>query len=265
MALNRNESVCRSTARSTLRYSMSTLQPKDAISKSPSLEASSMLTEMENLAIDMHGQWLDVFTVCPIPAMVLSTAEQPHEVLLANMACTTTLARDASSLVGTETNEVFTLEIASRVAEATTTSLEFSVPPCQIQISRFPIACEMLLMPISDVCSSAKPQCYLALLLDEFTQGLCKAALAEVPTMESILTSSDAKSGRTGLYCMGDRGAAWENYSQSHALQITFDEASQRRRLGKSPAMRMPAPFDAPAWIKQFKKLLTVEVNKASL
>lgn len=224
----------------------------------PTQGPKCLLTELENLSMDMHSQWLDAFTACPIPSLVLSTTDEP-QILLVNSACVTALGPDSSTLGTHSLADLIGSEQSICCAKAAESGFEFIAPDCSVQVGRA-MKCSSLFIPISDVCTSGRPQCYLMLLLDSFTQPLCSGAVENVPSPGAVQGgASDPPVGwKKGLFSMGDQGGSSENYNQAVGIVSGYAEAAQRRLKGASLGMTMPPQFDVGAWIAHFEKLLTL-------
>lgn len=217
-----------------------------------------LLSEIGNLSMDMHTQWLDVFTVSPIPSLVLSMAIG-SQVLLANTACVTILGRESSILCSRSLEDVIGAEHSTSCTSACSSGLAFLGPQCTVQVGNT-MHCTPLFIPISDVCTPGTPQCYLVLLLDSFGQKLCETHLASLPSHLAVNERADAPPAgwRKAMFSTGEKEAHGEHYNQGVGILSGYAEAMQRRLKGMSLGVSMPSQFDVQAWISRFEKLLTV-------
>lgn len=234
--------------------------PKRVLGETGMQGPEQLLSELGNLSMDLHSQWLDAFSACPIPSIVLSTTEDPH-VLLVNSACVTTLGRDSSTLQSKTLADLIGSKQSTSCTKAAASGFEFIDSECSIQVGRA-MQCSALFIPITDVCTSGPPQCYLMLLLDALAQPLCSGALGSVPSHTEVQTDASAPQigWKTGLFSKfggGNGDSSRDNYHQAVGIVSGFAEAAQRRLIGVSLGMSMPAQFDVGAWIAHFEKLLT--------
>lgn len=217
-----------------------------------------LLTELENLSMDMHSQWLDAFSACPIPGLVISTTNEPA-VLVANLACVTALGRDACKLENCTLADLIGSEKSTDCAKAAESGFEFVAPDCPVQVGRV-MLCAAIFIPISDVCTSGRPQCYLMLVLDSFARPLCSGAMESVPSHTAVKADKAAPQAgwRKGLFSMGDQGGSDQQYNQAVGIVSGYAEALQRRLKGVSHGVAMPSQMDVGGWISHFEKLLTI-------
>jgi hypothetical protein len=217
-----------------------------------------MLTELGNLSMDMHCQWLDAFSSCPIPSLVLSTTSDEPGVLLANTACVTALGRDSSTLGCKTLTDLIGYDLGTSCGKAAESGFEFIAPYCSIQVGHS-MSCTSLFIPISDVCACGRPQCYLMLLLDSWALGLCKSALSTVPSHTAVqeVATAAGEGWRKGTFTQGNQAADSEPYNQAVGIVRGFAEAAQCRMTGLSLGMSMPSQFDVVGWISHFENLLT--------
>lgn len=220
--------------------------------------AKCMLTELENLSMDMHSQWLDAFSACPVPSLVISTVGEP-QVLVVNSACVTSLGRDASKLGSSSLADLIGSQKSLDCAKAAEAGFEFIVPDCSVQVGRA-MQCSALFIPITDMCTYERPQCYLVLLIDSFAQPLCSCAVESVPDHAAVRegTAASHVGWRKGMFSKGDEGGNTEHYNQEVGIVSGFAEAAQRRLKGSSLGTVTPSQFDVGGWIGHFEKLLTL-------
>lgn len=240
--------------------------------------ASTIISEMENLAIDTHQQWLEAFVFAPVPALIVSctgvsNGDAVHEILQANSSAVMVLGRDAASLKAQTLEQVIT-DLAALDApipgQGTGTGLAFGMEHCSVQTVHRPIQASLILIPISDVCTIGQPSCYLVLILDEQNAAqLALSVISAIPSIEEVSTGVDRTKARKGMFCSGPAahatqttsGSNHEGYCQADSLNVAHSEAAQRLLEGKCPQCILPPPFDVAAWITKFTTLLTVPAD----
>jgi hypothetical protein len=236
-------------------------------------EHVGIISEMENLAIDTHGHWLDSFTLSPLAGLVF-TAPAPgekaqHPMMLSNTSCVVLLGLDRDAIINKSLEELLSVSetTLNSLREGLEKEIEFAVPSCRVQTAYKHIICTLVVFPITDVCTAAsKVQSFMALLLDDAAVFQCKDVLKTIPHPHD-LRSGKVERMRKGLFggATSDRPMGVPTakpYSQARSLQVAFTEACQRRMLGMSASSRLPSVFDGGSWLTLFETLLTVPCNQ---
>lgn len=237
---------------------------------------SAIISEMENLAIDTHQQWLDAFVFTPIPALVvcctaISDGDEVHQILQANSSAVMVFGRDAASLKAQNLEDIITLSGTRRAPsfrKGTGKGIMFSVTECCVQTMHQPTDSCLIFIPISDVCTVGPPSCFLVLILDTHQAvPMVASALSEIPSMEEVFNGITKGRARKGMFCSSQTvqsrsGTSPGDYCQAESLNVAHCEASKRLLDGKCPQCILPSPFDIATWTTKFSTLLTIPADK---
>jgi len=210
-----------------------------------SLADAAEFTAADMFSFDVFLQVLDAVSVAAVPALIIGA---DAEVFHANTALI--------ALAGAELADIRAQSFLQLVPQSA----------ADIAAAMRDAAVQLLVLPLTDLESgSAAAQHFFVLCLaPDATPELCArlpSACELVSGSTPLLSTHDV---RIGLYqhveaeTSGENGRKAAAMRSSVALQLGVQEVTQRRSEGRAPAQPLPPLLDVEAWVRHFRRLLTV-------